>query len=107
MIKKILVGSLFLFGSITASAGEFTGIHEVSIVDITTDTQAIVVIPEGNTWGAAGCPNAGRVVLQPSSPSYKQSLAMILTAQASGATLRFFGDCNGATQFNATLVRLQ
>jgi len=108
MFKKIIVAALFLGMPFMANAGEFTTSNQVSLVDIAGDSQDITIIPEGNQWGAASCPTAGRVVIRSTLPSYNQFLATILTAQASGATIRFFGDCApNPAFFVATLVRIQ
>lgn len=107
MLKKMFFAILVASLPFTVNAQEFTAVNQIALLDIAGETQDLTIIPVGNQWGAPSCATAGRVVIRSTLPSYNQFLATILTAQASGASIRFFGQCApNPAFFEATLVRL-
>lgn len=105
-IKLLSIILILCFAS-NVHAGEWTAFQSVDLVDTTGSSQQTLIIPVGNKWGSASCPNAAYVVLNGTMASYKEMLASLLTAKAADMKVRFFGDCGTAPYFNATKMRIQ
>ena len=108
MMKKTIYSLLLVFcWASNANAGEWTGFRTIDLIDILGASQSTNIIPVGNQWGAAGCPTAAYVTLTSNQASYKEMLALIITAKAADLKIRFHGNCGAHPFFTATKVRMQ
>lgn len=81
-----------------ALAAEWTNEATVGEVQYTTITQiAYVRRADSGNWTGNGC-SWVMVQLDSRFPGAKEFLAVVLTAEASTAPVKFFGDCNTSLQ---------
>ena len=82
---------------------------EILSIETLTATQTTFIRSAGGGWGHSGCPNAQFVsIAASSSPSYREQLAMALTASASGTEVVARGTCSSSgASVIAERLRLQ
>ena len=95
-MKKLLIVTALLGCSTGAMAQvEFTNSVDVRSVETLTNSQTTFVRSAGGGWGHTGCPAAQFVNLAAvGSASYKEQLAIALTAKASGSKVTARGVCS-------------
>lgn len=100
-LKKLLA-FVFLFPVVTMAAETINQPVKSYRYDAARD---ITYVIGPNSWGSAGCPNAIFVMISPSLPGRKQIFAAIVSAQAAGKTVKFYGECSADPYyFDATYI---
>jgi len=95
LLKVAIVSTMAISSAnaaeITAPAG-LGNIQQVASAKLTYLQAAA-----GTTWEAPSCPEAIFAIIDGSQDSYKELLALALTAKASEANIQLFGDCVAGT----------
>jgi len=106
-ITIILTALLTVLTTSISSALELTPSQAIGTVETTAGAQQTFLVSANGTWGVAACPQAVFVVLTSASPSYKELLAIALTAKAGEINVSIFGNCAADPfYFTATQIRL-
>ncbi len=88
----------------------FTAVGEmIGQLDVIDNGNVLIIDADGGGWGAAGCPSAFFVQINPNVEGYSEILATALTARAAEIPVRFSGNCraNNAAFFDIDRIRLQ
>ncbi len=108
--SKSLIGLVFLILSSSVSAAETLSkpIDQLLINAVDAGNgNAYYFFFNGSGWGAPGCSQAVYVRIKEGTPGAQAILSASLTAKASGATVKYLGECHSSSTFDANYMYLQ
>lgn len=108
-MKKLFLFIVIFSSSSPLFCAEWTGEREIEEVRVreVTGTAYMFTAKEGN-WGPSGCPGATHITILENVELRKDILSVALAAKATGAKVKFEGDCvSGTIYFQANQILMK